>query len=270
MVRNLIESTRGTPAFHRHSPRLFYGWYIVASSFFLSFVSVGIGFYGQSFFLDALIRLPDWTREDVSGASTFYFITVGVAGVFVGRVVDRWGPRVPMLLGSFVMAGALVWLAAVRTPLELYAIYLVLAIGFAMTANLPLMSLMSKWFVARRAFAMSLSQTGVSLGGVLLVPLATLSIIENGFGFTARMLALLVLVVFIPMTLWVVRSEPSHVGTGPDGNPDFEHSLLDTHLWKTTDALKTRAFIMMAGSFSLVLFCQVGATVHLLYCCVNT
>lgn len=265
MGKKLIETTRGTPAFHRSTPRVFYGWYIVASSFFLAFVAVGIGFYGQSFFLDALIRLPDWTREDVSGASTFYFITVGVAGVFVGRMVDRWGPRLPMLLGSFVMAGALLWLARVRTPLELYAIYLVLAIGFAMTANIPLMSIISRWFIARRAFAMSLSQTGVSLGGVILVPAATLSIIEYGFAFTAQMLALLVLVVFIPMTLWVVRSDPAHVGTGPDDDVNYQPSTLDAHLWRTTDALKTRAFILMACSFSLVLFCQVGATVHLLY-----
>ncbi len=265
MVRSLIESTRGTPAFHRSTPGVFYGWYIVASSFVLSFVSVGIGFYGQAIFLDALIRIREWAPEDVSGASTFYFITVGVAGLVVGRMVDRWGPRVPMLVGAFVMAGALVWLARVQTPLELYLVYLMLAVGFAMTANLPLMSMMSRWFVARRAFAMSLSQTGVSLGGVILVPVVTLAIISHGFGFTICMLAVLVLLIYVPLTLWVVRSDPAHVGSGPDGNADFEHSMLDTHLWRTSDALKTRAFILMAASFSLVLFCQVGVTVHLLY-----
>jgi MFS family permease len=265
MASRWIEATRGTPGFHRRSPGVFYGWYIVASSFFLSFVSVGIGFYGQAIFLDALIRIREWRPEEVSGASTLYFITVGVAGLLVGRAVDRWGPRWPMIAGAFVMAGALVWLARVRHPLELYAVYLVLAVGFAMTSNMPLATLLSRWFIARRAFAMSLSQTGVSLGGVVLVPTVTLLIISRGFELTVDLLAVLVLAIFLPLTLWVIRSSPADVGTGPDGNRDYAPSALDQHLWRMTDAIRTRAFAAMALGFSLMLFCQVGVTVHLLY-----
>lgn len=265
MSPNWTNATRGTPVFHRNSPAVFYGWYIVASSFFLSFVSVGIGFYGQAIFLDALIRTREWRPEEVSGASTLYFITVGVAGLLVGRAVDRWGPRRSMIAGAFVMAASLVWLSRVRHPMELYAVYLVLASGFAMTSNMPVTTLLSRWFIARRAFAMSLSQTGVSLGGVVLVPAVTLLIIRQGFETTIGLLAALVLAVFLPLTLWVVRSRPSDVGTGPDGNLDYQPSELDAHRWRTSDAIRTRAFVMMASGFCLMLFCQVGVTVHLLY-----
>lgn len=265
MVKGLIEAARGTPVLHRKSPGVFYGWYIVASSFLLSFVAVGIGFYGQTIFLNSLIEIRGWHPEQVSGASTFYFITVGVASLGVGRAVDRWGARGPMLAGAFVMAGALMFLAEVQTPLQLYGVYLMLAVSFAMTANMPLAVMVSKWFIARRAFAMSLSQTGVSLGGVILVPAVTLTIISHGFEFTIHLLAVLVLVVFIPLLLWIVRNDPAQLGTGPDDNRDYEPSAIDSQVWRTAEVIRTRAFLLIASSYSAILFCQVGASVHLLH-----
>lgn len=265
MVKGLIEATRGTPLLHRKSPGVFYGWYIVASSFLLSFVAVGIGFYGQTIFLNSLIEIRGWHPEQVSGASTFYFITVGVASMAVGRAVDRWGARGPMLAGAFVMAGALLLLAEVQEPWQLFGVYLILAVSFAMTANMPLAVMVSRWFIVRRAFAMSLSQTGVSLGGVILVPAVTLAIVSHGFELTIRLLSILVVVVFVPLLLLVVRNDPAQLGTGPDDDREYEPSAVDAHLWRTVDVIRTRAFLLIAGSYSAILFCQVGASVHLLH-----
>ena len=186
---------RALPPIHRLRPELYYGWYVVAAGFALSFVSVGIGFYGQTVFLDGLIRENGWSKASVSGASTVYFITTGLVGVGVGRVVDRFGTRPLLLAGAITMATALLWLGSIDEPAELYFVYLLLAASFSMSSAIPLSSLMNKWFVRGRSRAMSFSQTGVSVGGLILVPIATALIATEGMQIATRWLAALVLVI---------------------------------------------------------------------------
>ena len=256
---------RPLPALHRLAPHAYYGWFVVAGVFLLSFVSVGIGFYGQTVFLDGLIREKGWTKEAVSGASTLYFIVSGITGTLVGRSVDRWGSRTPILGGALAMAGSLLWLGSIDRPGELYVVYAALAVGFAMTAAVPQNAILARWFVARRAFAMSLSQTGVSLGGIVLAPLATLLIAARGIGPTTWLLALVVLVVMLPVTTWVLRGDPADHGLAPDGAPSPEIAPPAEHRWRARDAVRTSRFGVTALSFSLILFCQTGLSVHLLH-----
>ncbi len=256
---------RPLPAIHRLRPQAYYGWFVVAGGFILSFVAVGIGFYGQTVFLDGLIREKGWAKETVSGASTLYFIVSGIAGNFVGRAVDRWGARGLIFVGSLVMAASLLGLGRVERPAELFVVYAVLAVGFAMTAGVPLNALLARWFIRRRAFAMSLSQTGVSLGGIVLVPAATLLIAKHGIELTSWLLAALVLLVMWPVTVWVIRWDPADYGLSEDGQPGAQTDSEELRLWRARDAIRTASFLKLALAFSSILFCQTGLSVHLLH-----
>jgi MFS family permease len=253
------------PAIHRIAPRVYYGWIVMAGSFVLSFVSVGIGFYGQTVFLDALIRENGWSQETVSGASTLYFTVSGLAGIAVGRVVDRWGARGSLFAGSLLMAAALLWLGRIERPTELYAVYAVLAVSFAMTAAVPLNAVLARWFVARRAFAMSLSQTGVSLGGIVLVPAMTLLIAGRGLEVATWALAATVLALMLPIITWVIRWDPADHGLAADGEPAATAIGVESRVWRARDAIRTSSFVTLSLSFSLILFCQTGLSVHVLH-----
>ena len=256
---------RPLPAIHRLRPGLFYGWYVVAAAFALSFVSVGIGFYGQTVFLDALIREHAWSKASVSGASTLYFITGGAVGMGVGRVVDRVGVRAPLFAGAIGMAGALVCLGFIDRPRQLYAVYLVLAASFSMSAAIPLSTLINQWFVAGRARALSLSQTGVSVGGLVLAPLATGLIADEGIRVATQYLAALVLIVALPVTLWVVREHPQAYGLAPDGAGVPSRGAAAAPAWRARDALRSRSFRLLALAFGSILVCQTGLAVHHLH-----
>lgn len=256
------------PGIHRLRPGLFYGWYIIAASFALSFVSVGIGFYGQTVFLDGLIREHGWSKASVSGASTLYFITTGLVGIGVGRIVDRVGSRPPIVVGAIAMSAALLWIGRLDSPGELYLAYLLLAASFAMGAAIPLSSLVNRWFVRQRARAMSFSQTGVSVGGLILVPLATTWIAEDGIRSATQWLCGLVLVVVLPIAFAVLREDPHPYGLRPDddevdGDPD--PSAVTAPAWPARRAIRTRTFVLLAASFGSILICQTGLAVHHLH-----
>ncbi len=258
------------PRIQRLRPALFYGWFIVAAAFALSFVSVGIGFYGQTVFLDGLITEKGWSKASVSGASTVFFMVTGIAGIPVGRAVDRWGSRRMLAAGAVTMAGSLIALGQVDRPVELYVVYLFLAASFAMSAAIPISGLVNRWFVRRRSRAMSFAQTGVSVGGLVLVPVMTGLIATRGIATAAPLLAGLVLAVALPVTYAIVRDDPAQLGLLPDDEAPFPDDRRAPageaeRVWRARDAIRTPTFVSLAISFAAILVCQTGVAVHHLH-----
>lgn len=258
------------PAVHRLVPRVFYGWVVVLGTAVLSFVTVGVGFYGLPVLLDGLVALRGWAPAAVSGATSLYFVVAAVTGSLVGRGVDRFGARGFIAAGAVLMACALLGIGRVERVGELYLLYPVMAAGFAMSAGVPTSAIVTRWFVTRRALAMSISQTGVSIGGIVLVPLATGILVRDGLAATTGTLAVLVLVVALPVVLLVLRSDPTAHGLQPDagrapppGNPLLRDEV-QRRRWRTREALRTAPFWTLAGAFSAVLFAQQGMSVHLI------
>ncbi len=254
----------GPPPLQRFAPRVYYGWILAVGASLNSFVVVGIGFYAMAVFLDALCTERGWPRTSVSFATTLYFVTTGLVGPFVGRGVDRTGPRLWIALGAPVMAAALVAIGRVDAPWQLWIVYPVLAIGFAMTGALPASAIVTRWFTARRAVAMSIAQTGVSVGGVVLVPWVTATILAEGLGAATLRLAALLVVIVLPVTAFVLRDDPRQIGLAPDGvvlDPEAAPAS-EGPVWTQHDAARTATFWRLVVAFSAILFCQVGAAMH--------
>jgi MFS family permease len=181
---------------------------ISVGSSLLSFVCVGVGFYGMTVFLDGLARTGDWSRATISGATALYFVVTAVVGSVVGRLVDRLGARGFIGVGALVMGVGLLMVGAVTREGQLYAAY---------CGGVPSSAVVTRWFVRHRARAMTFTHTGVSVGGIPLVPLATWLIQERGLAEATRWLAALLVSVAIPVVLFVLRSDPRRYGLEPDG-----------------------------------------------------
>ncbi|MEM7410358.1 MAG: MFS transporter [Myxococcota bacterium] len=254
----------GDPPLRKLFGSVYYGWIVAVGASLNSFVVVGIGFYAMAVFLDALSAERGWSRTEVSFATTLYFVTSGLVGPWVGRAVDRFGPRVAIGVGAAIMALGLVWLGRIERPGQLAQIYPVLAIGFALASAIPSSAIVTRWFERRRAQAMSIAQTGVSVGGVVLVPLITASLLERGLAHTTAFLAGLLCLVVWPVTALLLRNDPRAVGQSPDGQSPAESrpAFAAGELWTQRAAARTTTFWRLVFAFSGILFCQVGAAMH--------
>jgi sugar phosphate permease len=260
--------TRPLPALHRITPRWYYGWWVALGASLISFVCAGVGFYSQGVLLDALCAERGWSRAAVSGATGLYFVMSGFAGLAVGRGIDRLGARGFIAAGACVLAVSLVAIGRVESVGMLYVWIPLMAVGTSLAGPVPTSSIVTRWFVALRARAMTVSQTGVSIGGILLVPLTTWLIHTRGLPAAMTWVALLVIVVALPVVAFVLRTDPVRHGLIPDGHADAaslaraNEASPPERMFRTRDALRSRAFWGLMLAFGLGLFGQVGFLAH--------
>jgi len=184
---------------------IFYGWIIVA----VAFVTMGLGVNTRtafSLFFPPILAEFGWERGMTAGAFSFGFLVSAVFSPFVGRLMDRYGPRLVIEMGVGLMAAGLLLAPLVRRPWHLYATLGVLVGGGTNCLGYTGQSLfLPNWFIRRRGLAMSVAFSGVGVGSVLILPWLQALIERAGWRTACWALGLLVLVLLVPLNLLLKR-----------------------------------------------------------------
>jgi len=245
-------------------PKVFYGYWIVAVAFLCLFIFSGCGFYAFSLFVKSLQTDLGWGRGEIMAAYTAFFLTMGVASPFVGRLVDRYGTKKVISIGAFIGGIGFILLSLTDNLWLFYLGYAVIGIGMAAMGTVPTSAVVSSWFKKRRGLAIGIMSVGVGIGGLALAPLVGGYLIPN-FGWRAAYLALAVLMwVLIPLALLVIKEKPADMGLYPDGAEapggvaEAKTSLSSSEGLSLKMALATSTLWLMAVSFFINGFCQNG------------
>src|SRR5438270_1907188 len=196
-------------------PRIFYGWFVVAAAFAVTFVGFGSA-YTFSAFVESLQRDFGASRGSVSLVfSLAGFLYFGL-GIVSGPLADRFGSR-PLAVGGMVLTGLGLAAASVaHSLLQVYAAY-GLGVGLGMgCAYVPAIGAVQRWFVKRRGFASGLAVSGIGVGTLVMPPLATLFITTLGWRTAYLALGALALVIGVGMAL-LIENDPRDRGLSPDG-----------------------------------------------------
>ena len=196
---------------------VYYGWWIVAASFLILLVTVGVGLYAPPIFLVPLQNHFGWSRAAIAGGSAVAALTVGAISPLVGVSIDRYGSRKVMTFGALVMGCTFCLFSAIQSLWQLYALNVIAAIGIASVAWLPNQTLISNWFDRIRGRAMGIALAGIGFGGFAMPPLADFLITRFGWRTAFATLGSLVLLIVVTVALVLVRSRPEDMGLLPDG-----------------------------------------------------
>src|SRR5947208_9775791 len=197
-------------------PRAFYGWFVVAAAFAVTFVGFGSA-YTFSAFVEPLQHDFGASRGSVSlGFSLAGFLYFGL-GIISGPLADRFGSRRFAVAGMILTGVGLAAASAAHSLAQVYVAY-GLGVGLGMgCAYVPAIGAVQRWFVRRRGFASGLAVAGIGVGTLVMPPLASLLI--GSFGWRGAYLALgaLALVLGCSMAL-LIENDPSGRGLNPDGD----------------------------------------------------
>jgi MFS family permease len=251
----------------------FYGWVIVA----VAFVTMGLGVNARTAFSLLFPPILDefgWERGMTAGAFSFGFLVSAVMSPFVGRLMDRRGPRVVIETGVGLMGAGLMLAPLVRQPWHLYATLGVLVGGGANCLGYTGQSLfLPNWFVRRRGLAMSLAFSGVGVGSVIVLPWLQAMIGRTGWRAACWALGVLVLALLAPLNL-LLKRRPEDLGLEPDGDRsghagaaagpmgnvvDAAWAAVD---WTLGRAMRTARFWWIAVGYLCGMFAWYAVQVH--------
>lgn len=185
-----------------------YSWIRLAASLALATIA-GIGLWAP------VVALPTVQTEfgvDRAGASVPYTLTmIGFAfgGLMMGRLADRFGVFVPLVIGAcFIGIG---FVAAAYAPGYWWFIaaqaILISFLGAGASFS-PVVADISLWFQKRRGIAVAIAASGNYLAGALWSPLLNYAISEYGWRNAYIVVGLLSVVLMLPLTL-VLRPRAS-------------------------------------------------------------
>ncbi|MBW1923865.1 MAG: MFS transporter [Deltaproteobacteria bacterium] len=258
------------------TPRLFYGWIVVG----VSFVTLAFGFgvwYSFSVFFLAVIKDFGWSRAAASSIFSVFVITQATMGLLAGYLQDRFGPRIVIPFGTLILALALALTSRAQSLWYFYVCYGVFAgasmslLGFGShSAFLP------QWFERKRGLATGIAMSGIGFGMLLIVPLAERSITAYGWRTSYLLLSGSLLLFVAPLNLIFSRRRPADMGLEPDGGgPEsggettgspWTMVVVDAQWagrdWRFQDALRTRRFWCLVGSFFCGAFVYQGTLLH--------
>jgi MFS family permease len=245
--------------------RTYYGWRIVAVAFLTHCLNVGCVFYSFGVFFTPLIAEFGWTRAQISWGFSSVSIVGALWSPLVGRVVDRHGPRRSQLFGAVVLGTTFMLLSTVRTLAQYYALMaLLVSLGSTALGPIPSNSAVAGWFLRRRGRALGLATAGISMGGVIFVPL-TQTLIAS-FGWRQAFVALGALVIttaVLPIAL-VMRKPPPELPAEErmpsDRTPGLDFEL--EHSVTARDAVRDPNFWLIAIAFSLTVMGLSAVLLH--------
>ena len=194
---------------------VFYGWWIVAASFFLLLVCGGTALYGFSAFFDPIYKEMGWSRAETSFAFSLRSVEGGIVQPIIGFFVDRIGTRKCIFTGIIIMGVALVLISRISSLMTFYIGFFILAMGNTFASGIPEYAAIAAWFRKRRALTLGILTAGMGTSGIM-TPIITRLIDTFGWRETLLIMTPVVLAVGIPLSM-VIRHRPEPYGMRADG-----------------------------------------------------
>jgi MFS family permease len=254
---------------NRH-PQIFYGWWIVLVCFIEMTIVVG-NLYVFSVFLAPLTKsFPHWSRVQLSLGYSIQIMSFGLVSPFVGRLIDRIGPKKVMMIGAFGSAVSYFLLGTVNSLPSFYILYALSGISADALGYLPVVALLSSWFVRRRGIAIGIAMAGVAFGGFVLANILTATVAAYGWRIAYEVVGAVIFAVVPLMVGLVIANKPTDMGLSPDGAPmhlavvatgDKGNGLADGLSFSAT--MRTTAFWLISIGAALAGLPLIGLAAHL-------
>jgi sugar phosphate permease len=248
----------------KHTPRFHYAWVIVVVTFMALLLSAGVR-NAASVLFEPLETDFGWDRAGISLAFGISLLFFGLGGPIGGALIDRFGPRRVMLGGLGLIVVGLALLLTTRDLVQFNLYWgVIIGIGTGAVAGTLGGTVALRWFNQYRGLALGVFSAAAAAGQLLflpaLIPLADVGGWQGIFGA----LGLLIAVIILPVLLFM-RDTPEAAGTTPIGEPTAATISTDSRFTPLKDALRTRDFWLLAGSFFVCGYTTVGLiTTHLL------
>jgi MFS family permease len=183
-----------------------YGWVMVVVASVLMGMGAG-ALISISAFLKPLIAEFGWLRGETSFGYMAGALAMGIGGIVMGHLADRYSTRRVVLFGLVCLGVSLLLLSTQSALWQFYLFYCLMG-GFGSSAmDVPLLANVGHWFDRNKGLALGLTTAGRALGQGFVPFLSGYMIASSGWRDAYMTLGLVTLVVMVPLA-FLVRNPP--------------------------------------------------------------
>jgi predicted MFS family arabinose efflux permease len=212
--------------------------------------SWGTLYYSLPAMLVPLSHSTGWPEPTVMGAFSAGLLVSAVAGIAVGRLLDRFGPRPVMTLGSVAGVIALLSIAAARSPVWFLAAWMFAGLAQSTLLYPPAFAALTRWYGPRRVRALTVLSLVAGLASTVFAPLTALLTSHLGWRVTDVVLAAVLGAVTLPLHATMLTA-PWPAAQRPERSPVGRARVL----------VRSRVFALLAAAMMLGAFALYAATV---------
>jgi MFS family permease len=189
-------------------PESTYAWIRLCASLAIMTVS-GVGMYAAAVALPVIQAEFGVSRGDASFPYTVTMIGFGLGGILMGKLADRFGVMVPVLIGAASLGLGFVG-AANAGSIWTFSLILGVMIGMLGTAAgfAPLVADTSLWFDRRRGIAVAICASGNYLAGASWPPVLQHFFDTSGWRATFTGVGIFIFITMLPLAFILRRRPP--------------------------------------------------------------
>jgi MFS family permease len=214
--------------------------------------SWGVLYYAFPVLAPAISADTGWSIPAVTAGFSIGLVVSAVAGVPVGRLLDRIGPRPVMTSGTLLAIPATLALAAARTLPEFLAAWALAGIAMSAVLYQPAFAALTRWYGPRRVTALTILTLAAGLASTVYAPITAALVTHLGWRWTYLVLAVVLAVITLPGHVLGLRLPWTAAERHPHRSP------------APYAVARSGAFVGLAAAMSLAAFAIYAAVVNLI------
>ncbi|MCX4696496.1 MFS transporter [Streptomyces sp. NBC_01408] len=201
-------------------------------------ISWGIVYYAFPVLLPRLTADTGWSVNAATAAFSLALLVSAVAGIPIGRILDRRGPRAVMTFGSVIGTLALLLIAAAPNLPVFTCGWILAGIAMAATFYPPAFAALTRWWGPDRVRALTIVTLAGGLASTVFAPLTAALAEHLSWRATYVVLAVILAAVTIPAHALALRGPWP---PAPPAPPSIDR----------TPVARSRPFLLLAVAFTL-------------------
>ncbi|MGW7786667.1 MFS transporter, partial [Streptomyces tricolor] len=215
-------------------------------------VSWGIVYYAFPVLNPQITAATGWPAGATTAAFSLGLVVSALAGIRVGRILDRHGPRAVMTAGSVLGVVSLLTVAASPNLLLFFSGWMLAGLTMASTFYQPAFAALTRWWAPDHVRALTIVTLAGGLASTVFAPLTALLAEHLSWRHTYLVLAAILATVTIPAHALALRAPWPEAPTAP------AHAAAGA-----AEVGRSRPFLLLAAAFTLSSFAMYAVVVAL-------
>lgn len=216
--------------------------------------------YAWSVYRNPIVTETGWSLSSIAFAFSLAIFCLGLSAAFMGRLVEKFGPRVTGTISAILYSIGNVLTGYAVAQEELWLLYL----GYGILGGLGLgagyitpVSTIIKWFPDKRGLATGLAIMGFGFASLLTSPVAQYLISTQGLVNTFYLLGALYFVVMLTVSQFIKRPTVEEAKELAANAKDSKKADLTIGM-TANEALKTKEFYVLWVILFINIACGLG------------